>query len=218
MTRTCGYEIVACPYCCAKYRRLRYSSINFMAAEQWTDGYAVGCLMPPSEFMRLCTLCNSLYNVVDLEEGDDSEVDYPYLDVQHVPEHMTPHVLKALLESPADSDYRELFEAELRIRLWQSGNDWYRKAYLEAREENVEVPPPWSLSAEQQGHLERLSEICESDSRYFTDRLMIVEIFRQLRRFDRAEQALERVRGAEHWCDFQRLLIERKMSHVGLYP
>ena len=48
------------------------------------------------------------------------------------------------------------------------------------------APPPWSLSAEQQGHFERLSELCERDSRGFTKRLMLVEIFRQLRCFDKA--------------------------------
>ena len=36
--------------------------MNFMALESWTDGYQAYSLMPRSEYMRLCTSCDQLYD------------------------------------------------------------------------------------------------------------------------------------------------------------
>jgi len=36
--------------------------MNFMAMEAWTDGHQVYSLMPQSEYMRLCTSCDRLYD------------------------------------------------------------------------------------------------------------------------------------------------------------
>ena len=256
MTRISGYLVSACPHCGAHYRRPTYSSMNFMAQEQWTDGHTEGSLMPRSEFMRLCTGCKSIYNVQDLVDAheipnEDLYTVYeepappsktvlqkawraisgelppqvhrvlrddlpPY--VEYVPDSECQAYLDGLLAMPSNTAHHTLFEFELRRRLWQQGNHWYRPDYLKVRKAKGPQPPAWSLSNEQLEHLERLLQLLGDGDLGKGDELLTVEVLRQLRRFDEATKVLESITSDSHWNDYQAMLIKNRMSHVGLYP
>ena len=54
MTRVSGTNIIKTPCCGALLATPAYASINFMAWEYWTDGYAEGSLAPGGEWLRRC--------------------------------------------------------------------------------------------------------------------------------------------------------------------
>lgn len=228
-----------------------------MALESWTDGHKEGSLMPPSQWIRLCTQCNEIYNIRDAEPIDEytNEEMYDFIETPHKPPttlaqktwrflvgespptmtrvirpDLPPYIeylpktelntrLGSLLKDPTKHiKHHHAFEAELRLRLWRMGNDWYRPAYLEARKSGVSSPPTWSLTDEQIEHLEKLVELFANDDIRSGDELIPIEIFRQLRRFKEAEEALSQIKESGRWSLYQKALIDQKMSHVGLYP
>jgi hypothetical protein len=54
MTRVSGTNIIRTPCCAAELSTPAYSSLNFMAWEYWTDGYADASLAPGGEGLRRC--------------------------------------------------------------------------------------------------------------------------------------------------------------------
>lgn len=54
MTRISGTNIIKSPCCGALLATPAYASINFMAWEYWTDGYADGSLAPGGDWLRRC--------------------------------------------------------------------------------------------------------------------------------------------------------------------
>lgn len=54
MTRTVGYIIKGAPCCGARYKTPRYSSMNWMSAAFWSDGYREQSLMPNDHGLRRC--------------------------------------------------------------------------------------------------------------------------------------------------------------------
>ena len=52
--------------------------MNFMSLEHWTDGHTVGSLMPPSESMRFCDSCDSIFNIRDVVDIDELSSDEMY--------------------------------------------------------------------------------------------------------------------------------------------
>ncbi|MGA1383138.1 MAG: hypothetical protein ACO308_08855 [Burkholderiaceae bacterium] len=256
MTRISGYLISACPHCGARYRRPTYSSMNFMALQHWTDGHTEGSLMPPGEFMRYCSSCESIFHIQDIVDVDEIGVEDTFILVEepaappktilqkawravtgelpptvhrqlrpdlppyieYLPDGKTEDFLKAVVASPSDSRHRDLFEMQLRLRLWRQGNDWFRPDYLQARKSGAKAPPPWSVSNAQVEHLERLLELIVRPDLGRGDELLRVEMLRQLRRFEQAQDLLHAIHDDSRWNIYQQTLIDQKMSHVGLYP
>ena len=256
MTKISGYLISACPNCGTHYRRPMYSSMNFMAHEQWTDGHTEGSLMPRSGFMRLCIECKAIYHVGDLVDSHEisNEDVYTFVEepapppktllqkawrtisgelppqvhrvlrddlppyIEYVPDSECQAYLDGLLKMPSNTAHHALFEFELRRRLWQQGNHWYRPDYLKVRKAKGDAPPAWSLSETQTIHLERLLELLTDGDIGKGDELLTVEVLRQLRRFDEAMKVLESILSDSHWNAYQAILIKNRMSHVGLYP
>lgn len=54
MTRVAGFRQVRVPCCGKVYVRPNYRSINFMADENWTDGWREASLMPNDTGLRRC--------------------------------------------------------------------------------------------------------------------------------------------------------------------
>lgn len=54
MTRVAGYQQYTAPCCGKVYIRPNYRSMNFMAAEHWTDGWREASLMPNDTGLRRC--------------------------------------------------------------------------------------------------------------------------------------------------------------------
>lgn len=140
----------------------------------------------------------------------------PY--IEYVPDSECQAYLDGLLKMPSNTAHHALFEFELRRRLWQQGNHWYRPDYLKVRKAKGDAPPAWSLSETQAIHLERLLELLTDGDLGKGDELLTVEVLRQLRRFDEAMKVLESITSDSHWNAYQAILIKNRMSHVGLYP
>ena len=140
----------------------------------------------------------------------------PY--IEYVPDSECQAYLDGLLKMPSNTAHHALFEFELRRRLWQQGNHWYRPDYLKVRKAKGDAPPAWSLSETQAIHLERLLELLTDGDMGKGDELLTVEVLRQLRRFDEAMKVLESILSDSHWNAYQAILIKNRMSHVGLYP
>ena len=60
MTRISGEMILRTPCCGSLMRAPRYASLNFMAWEYWTDGYADHGLAPQTQGLRMC-VCGKAY-------------------------------------------------------------------------------------------------------------------------------------------------------------
>ena len=231
--------------------------MNFMALESWTDGYQAYSLMPRSEYMRLCTSCDQLYDgseAIRINQLTDEEmhdtVERPADPPRHwlaaawrklagapapkwekkLKDSLPPPVerlaltetqqrLEALLENAPDKNPKAaLFELELRIRLWQQGNDWYREGYLHARKTGATVPPEWSISDAQAQSLQRIADLLQDPRTKSHDAFLLVDAYRELGHFDNATLALNKVNASGTWLNYQKMLIEKRMSHVALYP
>jgi hypothetical protein len=231
--------------------------MNFMAMEAWTDGHQVYSLMPPSEYMRLCTFCDQLYDMSEAlriseltnEQMYDTieepaEPPHNWRDalwrkiagapapkcVQRLKAEIPPQVqwlpmeqIQPRLDALADADSTgnpkaALFALELRLRLWQQGNDWYREGYLAARRSGAPNPPPWSISDAQAQNLWRITELMQDPKTKSHDAFLLVDAYRELGEFDRAAKAMNKADASGGWFRYQKMLIEKRMSHVALYP
>ena len=207
MTRISGCFILSCPHCGALYRTPNYSSMNFMAMEAWTDGHQVYSLMPPSEYMRLCTFCDQLYDMSEASRISELTKEQMYDTVEEP------------AEPPRNGNPKAaLFALELRLRLWQQGNDWYREGYLAARRSGAPNPPQWSLSDAQAKNLGRITELLQDPQTKSHDAFLLVDAYRELGEFDRAAKAMNKADASGGWFRYQKMLIEKRMSHVALYP
>jgi hypothetical protein len=231
--------------------------MNFMAMEAWTDGHQVYSLMPQSEYMRVCTACDRLYDnseAVRISELTDEQmhdrVEEPPEPprnwrealwrkmagapapkrvrrmkagipppVSWLPMEQTQERLNALGDTDANDDPQAvLFELELRLRLWQKSNDWYREGYLEARRSGAPKPPPWSISDMQVRNLRRITVLLQDPRTKSHDEFLLVDAYRELGEFDQAAEALNKAHSSGSWLSYQKALIMQRMSHVGLYP
>lgn len=66
MTRVTGTNIIRTPCCGALLSTPSYASINTMAWEYWTDGYADGSLAPGGDGLRRC-LCGGCFLIYSVE-------------------------------------------------------------------------------------------------------------------------------------------------------
>jgi len=139
--------------------------------------------------------------------------------VEWLPLAQTQKRLETLVENAPDKNPKAaLFELELRIRLWQQGNDWYREGYLHARKTGATVPPEWSVSDAQAQNLRRITDLLQDPKTKSHDQFLLVDAYRELGDFDKAALALNKVDASGTWLNYQKTLIEKRMSHVGLYP
>lgn len=124
MTRISGVRIVAAPCCGAHYAQPRYASMNFMARENWTDGWREASLMPNDAGLRRCR-CGQFVVLGDLVEiSTAAESELPFID--SVPDE----TLRLCLEQAQP----EPVELAARRQLWWHLNHPYRQLYRDHRD------------------------------------------------------------------------------------
>lgn len=119
MTMISGVRILVAPCCGARYAHPNYTSLNFMAAEVWTDGWRLHSLVPNDMALRRCA-CGEfivLGSTTDTGRVDASEL--PRL--SGVREEQLP-------ECFASSSSKDV-EIAARTLYWRSLNHNYRERY-----------------------------------------------------------------------------------------
>ena len=119
MTSVSGYNINKTACCGTQYRTPRYSSMNFMAWEYWTDGYRDGSLMPNDHGLRKCK-CGNFFIMRELQHIEKVDVS----DLPHTEHVQTDELPQAIAQARTP-------EVELAARLdyWQQLNHPYREQY-----------------------------------------------------------------------------------------
>jgi len=207
MTSTRGFNLVATKCCGAVYSTPRYSSINMSASEYWTDGTRVHSLMPTDGGLRRCKcgayfLMKSTFNVGFEEDRTapsaefvkDSELE-GVLNLELSPEVET--VVRRRYWRFLNEPYRDIYRAHREIEdlKFQRRNGFFKKILKrfgllkgETSNDDKFSVPAFEPSQDFSNNLECLFALLnESESQ---DYLEIVEILRELSRFEEAEQAL----------------------------
>lgn len=222
MTRVSGYNIFTTPCCGERYKKVRYSSMNFMAWEHWTDGYRGQSLMPNDHGLRKCA-CGNFYLVIETHHQEHtSESDLPFpekLSAEEIPlaiaSARTPEVeLAARLDywQHLNHDYRERYSAHRKLEeqatqaAWEALNPdtrtwWQRVRKVPAPEYKRPASSPFTypayeLTTEQRANLIALQELL-AQSKNGWDKLHLVEVHRELGAFDKAQQVLDTIQENE---------------------
>lgn len=221
MTRVSGYTVNATPCCGTIYGSPRYSSMNFMAWEHWTDGYRHNSLMPNDHGLRRCR-CGDYFvtsEMVCVGQGDEKAGDRSLATAPYVQPKDLPQAIALAQRS----------EVELAARLdyWQMLNHPYRDAYRahrQAEESAIQtewaqrhpdrrtwwqkfrnVPeaqykrpanspftfPPFQPSAQQMENMQALLVLLIPYPEPARHAEALIELHRQLRQFNEARQALK---------------------------
>lgn len=189
MTRVNGYNVIATRCCGAKYQTPRYSSINMMAQEYWTDGYRLHSLFGLDGGLRKC-VCGKLYLLNQAIKFDSS-----IKGVSEEAKDLSPvlHVKDEDLESHLEGGQELNLEVEVivRRRYWRFLNHAYRDVYRAVVDGTIESIPACSLSNDQQKNISKLINLLEtSDTKEI---LELVELYRELGFFYNAHLLLKEV-------------------------
>jgi hypothetical protein len=218
MTMIRGVRILAAPCCGKRYAYPRYLSMNFMAHENWTDGWRVGSLMPNESSLRLCQ-CGEFVRLKDLVDiGEEESSALPRL--EHIPVDRLPDCI----ERAKDDDMK----ISARLAYWREMNHAYRDVYRVHRDEEearlqvaweldqrktrfwlknlIRWPlpeyirlggtrityPPFEPTPEQQRNMVLLVELLLSIQRDEPERhvMTMAELFRELGQFEEAEKQI----------------------------
>lgn len=207
MTSTRGFNLVATKCCGAVYSTPRYSSINTSAYEYWTDGARVHSLMPTDGGLRRCR-CGKLFLMRDtfnvgFEESRSISYAESIKDIDIsllLNEELSPEVeivVRRRYWRFLNEPYRALYRAHREIEdlKSQSRHGFFKNIFkkfgfikVEKSNEDKFSVPAFEPSQDFRNNLEcLLALVNESVSQ---DYLEIVEILRELSRFDEAEKAL----------------------------
>ncbi len=216
-----GWQIYATPCCGSRYAFPRYLSMNFMAFENWTDGWRSQSLMPNESGLRWCQ-CGEFVKLDDLiEVGVEESTGLP--EMREIPPSLLPECI-----STAKDDETEI---KARFAYWRHLNHAYRERYKAYRDNEegatreawesdqlekrswwkralrlplpeYQRPPdsifsfpsfePSDIQIENMTLLaKRLRNIQRSDPGAHA--LALAELYRELGRFDEAKQQIQRV-------------------------
>jgi tetratricopeptide (TPR) repeat protein len=218
MTRISGAYINITPCCGTSYSTPRYSSMNFMAWEYWTDGYRDGSLMPNDEGLRRCQ-CGNVFLLSELQEiGMVEETDVPR--ALHVEADDLPKVIaqarttdielaaRLALWQHLNHGYRQRYRAHRQAEeaatqaQWESSNPdkrkWWqrlRRAAAPKYQRPANAPftcPPFEATTEQNDNMRALLQLMTQDTTR-VDLLIVAELHRELGEFDQAAQALQKL-------------------------
>lgn len=237
MTRVSGYTLNAAPCCGFIYGELRYSSMNFGAWENWTDGYRRGSLMPNDQGLRRCR-CGAYFLTTEMvcvgqsngneDRGGPSIA--PVVDAKDLPKVLeqprTPGVELAarieiwhLLNHPYRDLYRahrkaeeEATRAEWEVRHPDRRTWWQKFRHVPPPEYKrpLHSPftfPPFQPSLEQTENMRRILSLLELDSQRDRHAEALAEVHRELQQFAEARQALKLFK-YQHQRTFERVMIK----------
>lgn len=191
MTRVNGCNVIATRCCGAKYQTPRYSSINMMAQEYWTDGYRLYSLFGLDGGLRKC-VCGKLYLLNQAIKFDASNkgVSEDEKDLSPVL-HVEDEDLKNHLQGGGGQELSLEVEVVIRRRYWRFLNHAYRDVYRAVVDGTIESIPACSLSNVQQKNISKLINLLErSDTKEI---LELVELYRELGFFYNAQLLLKEV-------------------------
>ena len=138
MTSVRGVVVLAAPCCGRRYAAPHYRTMNFMAAEHWTDGWRDGALLMPNDSgLRRCD-CGwylRMRDLVDVATEPASEL--PAIS------HVQPEQLDECVEQCAGQKDREGVEEAARIELWWHLNHPYRERYRAHRDREDAAHDVW---------------------------------------------------------------------------
>lgn len=137
MTRVSGVVVLAAPCCGRRYAIPRHLSMNFTAAEHWTDGWRENSLTPNDEGLRHCQCGQFVLTSGLVKVGTADSSNLPRL------AHVTAGQLPLCIEqAPVTA-----VALAARLSLWRSLNHLYREQYRTHRDaEEQAIKTEWKAA------------------------------------------------------------------------
>lgn len=222
MTRVAGFRQVRVPCCGKVYIRPNYRSMNFMADENWTDGWREASLMPNDTGLRRCQ-CGQFLLMRETESLGMAE-HTEELSPLPLPQ---PHELgQCIASNPAPA-----IEIAARTELWWHHNHAYRHGYRAHRAAEEQATrqaweaahpdqrtlwdklqgkpapqyhrprnapftiPPFVPTKEQLQNMQQLCALLEQEGSEFPDyqAITLAELYRQQSLWAQAQASLDKV-------------------------
>lgn len=187
-------QVVACPSCKGLAQYMTLESGNTFGARLWTDGKQIAPMMPRPPAVAKCRHCADCYWLADAE-AIGTYIPWDEEDKKFHPDWVAAPAIK----EPTEDEYYEILEKcvdkhpdrekSLRIFAWWRRNDAFRDMG------DGEPNPPASDSKKWRDNLEALAPLLTEDGDH--DRLMKVEVLRELGQFEAAEQLLSQIDAPE---------------------
>ena len=171
--------IISCPHCEQYAKKRTLISFNTFGAQLWSDAKRIAPMKPEFPSLVFCKKCDQFYWVKDTKKiaeiNNSTELKEKYNNVEFI-EFPTFHQYFKALETIPDEKF-------IRIRIWQSYNDYFRKG----KEKDI-TQDMQNLNTENLYALIKLLD--ESDQ---NELLMKAEILRNLGWFEESKQLLDRI-------------------------
>jgi len=172
--------IISCPHYGQYAKRQTLISFNTFGAQLWSDAKRITPMKPESPGLVLCKKCNQFYwtkdarKVTEINNSAEQKEKYRNVDFIEFPNF---HQYFKALETIPDEKF-------LRIRIWQSFNDYFRYGKEKEITQDLQDLNITNLYA-------LLNLLDESDQ---NDLLMKAEILRNLGWFEESKQLLDRIK------------------------
>lgn len=183
-------QIIACPNCKGLAQYMTLVSGNTFGARTWTDGKQIAPMLPRPPVVVKCHHCGEFYWLAEAEEigttnpreGEGGEVNPAWADAQEVVEPTEEEYYQAIEKGFATNSGQE---RSLRVLAWWRRNDAFRDTA------QAQVLEDANASGACRENLEALGKLLTGEED--NDRLMKVEVLRELGEFESAMQVLSRV-------------------------
>ena len=183
-------QVIACPNCKGLAQYMTLVSGNTFGARTWTDGKQIAPMLPRPPVVVKCHHCGEFYWLAEAEEvgtikpweGKGGEANPAWDDAQKVVEPTEEEYYQAIEKGFATNSRQE---RSLRVLAWWRRNDAFRDT---AQAQFLEGA---NASGACRENLEALGELLTEEDD--NDRLMKVEVLRELGDFEPAMQVLGHV-------------------------
>ena len=119
--------VYQCPECNNLLKKSSLLSGNSFNSESYSDGYTKNPMLPELPNLTICTKCNQIFRLNELEEIGEYEYDHntkPEWEKAPYAKFLTVYEYFRVLEDMPPKNTQE--ELELRIQIWHSFNDRVR--------------------------------------------------------------------------------------------
>ena len=195
--------IISCPHCGQYAKKRTLISFNTFSAQLWSDAKRIAPMKPEFPSLVLCKKCDQFYWVKDAkkiaEVTNHSEQKDKWSAVEFI-EFPTFHQYFKALETIPDEKF-------IRIRIWQSFNDYFRKGKDKDITQDMQ-----DLNTENLYALIKLLD--ESDQ---NELLMKVEILRNLGWFDESKLLLDTISNVDLMQIKDKFLVEINKQNMQVF-
>ena len=183
-------QVITCPYCNGLATFITLLSGNTFGSRLWTDGKRIAPMLPEPPDVVKCRHCSQCYwlhsakriGTIDRWRTNIQPENPDWINAQDVQEPDEHDYYQAIDQGLARNSQQE---KKLRILAWWRRNDPWRKAAQNQDRQSGNQPGPWRQN------LEALAALLSEDSD--NSLIMKAEVFRQLGKFEAAQQLLDRV-------------------------